>query len=180
MNKNQIKKPKDSDQLIYREIKERLRDQFESIDNMNTKAGIILGFDGAILTALLNSDWFRELPSFYLFIVLILICSVTGLALKAFLTEAYKKDPEPSKLIEKYQEETESRTLGQLTRNFEGCFNENKEKIEKKKKYLNWSLGLLALVVFSIAFITFVSSIKSENHMYNYKQEVTKCDRFKQ
>jgi len=44
-----------SDRLIFDEVKERLRDQFESIDSIDTKAGIVLGFDGAILAALLNS-----------------------------------------------------------------------------------------------------------------------------
>ena len=49
-----------SDRLIFDEVKERLRDQFESIDSIDTKAGIVLGFDGAILAALLNSEWLRN------------------------------------------------------------------------------------------------------------------------
>ena len=57
-----------SDRLIFDEVKERLRDQFESIDSIDTKAGIVLGFDGAILAALLNSEWFRGLPIYFLVI----------------------------------------------------------------------------------------------------------------
>ena len=181
MNKNQTEI--NSDKLIFKEVKERLKDQFESIDSIDTKAGIALGFDGAILAALLNSDWFRTLPIFWLALILLLICLVTGVALKAFLVRAYRKDPEPSKLIERYQGKTEKETLGRLIRNFEKCFNENIKPIEEKKKYLNWSFKLLALTVGVIAFIAFISS--TTNNLNNYslwkthRQEVFKHGRFR-
>ena len=172
-----------SDRLIFEEVKERLKDQFESIDSVDTKAGIALGFNGAILAALLNSDWFRALPIYFLVPILLLICVVTGTALKAFLIKAYRKDPEPSELIDGYQGKTEKETLGQLIRNFEKCFNDNVNPIEEKKKYLNWSFKLLALTVSIIALVTFISSFTDNLNSYSpwkiYRQEVIRHGRFR-
>ena len=181
MAKDQI--TTNSDRLIFDEVKERLRDQFESIDSIDTKAGIALGFDGAILAALLNSDWFRGLPIYFLVPILLLICFVTGVALKAFLIKAYRKDPEPSELIKGYQGKTEKNTLGQLTRNFEESFNDNVKPIDEKKKYLNWSFKLLALTVGAIAFVAFISSFTNNLNSYSlwklHRQEVIRHGRFR-
>ncbi|PIR58224.1 MAG: hypothetical protein COU70_02055 [Parcubacteria group bacterium CG10_big_fil_rev_8_21_14_0_10_35_15] len=172
-----------SDRLIFDEVKERLRDQFESIDSIDTKAGIVLGFDGAILAALLNSEWFRGLPIYFLVPILLLICLVTGIALKAFLIKGYRKDPEPSQLIKGYQGKMEKETLGQLIRNFEESFNDNSEPIEEKKKYLNWSFKLLALAVVVMAFVAFLSSISDNLTSYTswkiHRQEVIRHGRFR-
>lgn len=172
-----------SDQLLFNEIKERLKDQFESIDSMDTKAGIALGFDGALLAALLNSEWFRALPIYFLFPILLLIGLVTAFALKAFLVKGYRKDPEPSKLIEGYQGKTEKETLGLLVRNFEDCFNNNVGPIEEKKKYLNWSFKLLALTVGVISLVVLLSSITEKlDSSLKWKiqrQEVIKHGRFR-
>lgn len=171
-----------SDRLIFSEVKERLQDQLDSVDGMDTKAGIALGFNGAILAALLNSDWFKTLPGVLLIAILLLICAVTALSLKAFLIKGYRKDPEPSKLIEKYQEKTEQETLGRLIKNFEECFNENEKSIEEKKKYLNWSFKLLALTVGVIALVAYwtMSTDRSYHVKYkNHRQEVFKHDRFR-
>lgn len=176
-------KPTNSDKLIFLEIKERLKDQFESVDSMDTKAGIALGFDGALLAALLNSDWFRALPTYFLVPILLLVCLVTASALKAFLIKAYCKDPDPSKLIEGYQSKSEEETLGQLIRNFEKCFNNNTKSIEDKKKYLNWSFQLLAVLVgviaFTVLFSSLTNSINSNHYLRFQEQEVIKHGRFR-
>lgn len=181
MAKNKI--TTNSDKLIFEEVKERLKDQFDSVDSMDTKAGIALGFNGAILAALLNSDWFRMLPIYFSAFILLVICVATGVALKAFLVRAYKKDPDPSKLIEGYQAKTEKETRGQLIRNFEKCFNENQKMIEDKKKYLNWSFKLLASIVGIIAFIAFVSTFVNNINSYSpwriHRQEVIRHGRFR-
>lgn len=172
-----------SDEIIFQEVKERLKDQFDSVDSMDTKAGIALGFDGAILAALLNSDWFRTLPTYFSIVILLSICSVTAVALKAFIVKAYKKDPDPSKLIEGYQGKTEKETRGQLIKNFEKCFNDNQKIIEDKKKYLNWSFKLLALTVGIIAFVAFISTSTNNSNCDSpwriYRQEVIKHGRFR-
>ncbi len=181
MAKNQI--TTNSDKLIFEEIKERLKDQLDSVDSMDTKAGIVLGFNGAILAALLNSDWFRTLPIYFLGFILLAICVTTGVALKAFLVRAYKKDPDPSKLIEGYQGKKENETRGQLIRNFEKCFNNNKEMIENKKKYINWSFKLLALTVGIVAFVALITTFINNANYYSpwrmHRQEVTKHGRFR-
>lgn len=147
------KKTNNSEGILYQEIKERLKDQFESINIIDTKAGIILGFAGAILAALLNSNWFESLELHFLVLILSPICLTTVFAFGAFFVRNYKKDPEPSKLIDQYQEKSFEETRGQLIRNFEDCFNTNKEKIMKKKFFLNLSIVSLALIVIIISII---------------------------
>lgn len=172
-----------SDKLIFEEVKERLKDQFDSVDSMDTKAGIALGFNGAILAALLNSDWFRTLPIYFSGFILLTICAATGIALKAFLVRAYKKDPDPSKLIEGYQGKTETETRGQLIRNFEKCFKDNQGMIDDKKKYLNWSFKLLTLIVGIIALVALISTYINNTNSYSpwrmHRQEVIKHGRFR-
>jgi hypothetical protein len=165
MEKDQ--KTTNSDKLIFEEVKERVKDQFDSVDSMDTKAGIALGFNGAILAALLNSNWFEILPIYFSGFILLVICVTTGIALKAFLVKAYKKDPDPSKLIEIYQIKTEKETRGQLIRNFEECFKNNQKMIEDKKKYLNWSFKLLALIVGVIALIALISIFTNDINNYS-------------
>lgn len=175
---------KNSDQLLFNEIKERLHDQFESIDSIDTKASVALGFDGAILAGLLNSAWFRTLPLYFLIPVLLLICLVTAYALKAFTVKGYRKDPEPTTLIAGYQDKPEEKTLGQLIKNFEESFNDNVKSIDEKKKYLNTSFKLLGLIVITISIIvllSFISPKRQGNHQIwkLYNQEVTEYGRYK-
>lgn len=171
---------KNSDELIFTEVKERLKDQFDSIDSLDTKSGIALGFVGALLAALLNSDWFVRLPFYYLLPILILLCLVAIFALRAFLVRGYRKDPEPSTLIKRYQNKNETETLGVLIKNFEASFNDNVRPIEDKKKYLNWSFILLASALFVIAAVVLLSSFCTRpNKYFNWEREVIKHGRFR-
>jgi hypothetical protein len=41
--------PPETLELIYNEVKDRLNTQFQSLDGLNTKASIIIGFVGVII-----------------------------------------------------------------------------------------------------------------------------------
>jgi hypothetical protein len=41
--------PPETLELIYNEVKDRLNTQFQSLDGLNTKASVIIGFVGVII-----------------------------------------------------------------------------------------------------------------------------------
>lgn len=164
-----------SDRLINSEVKERLKDQFQSISGMDTKAGIVLGFTAALLAALLNSDWFNSLPFYLLFPILLQVCLVMIYGVKAYRAKGYRKDPEPSPLIENYQGKFENKVLGQLIKNYEASYNDNKKAIKAKAEDLNTSFVLLAMTVCTICFYFLLTSAigdKSTIKMFSVSQGV--------
>lgn len=172
--------PKNSDELIFSEVKEKLKDQFDSIGVLDTKSGIVLGFVGALLAALLNSDWFIKLPCCCLLPILGLICLVALFALLAFLVREYRQDPEPSALIKDYKDKNETETRGVLIKNFEESFNKNSKQIDDKKRYLNLSFILLFITLATTAVIVLFSSINTNQNKYFVgARKVINHDRFK-
>jgi len=144
---------KNSHQILFTEIKERLRDQFQSIDSLDNKAGLTLGFIGALFAGLINSDWFLTLSHIYLLPILALFILTTLSLLLVILVRQYRKDPEPSSLIKGYENETEEKTVAQLIRNFEECYNNNEPQLKHKRIFLNLGFVLLflTLVFFAVA-----------------------------
>ena len=155
-------KSNDSHNLIYEEIKERLKDQMDSITSIDTKAGIVIALIGAFLGGLVNSSWFLELPKLQLILVLTpLVISLT-LALVSIKVADYRKDPEPTPLVDKYAEENQEKTQGQLIRNFADSYDKNKRAITKKEWFINASLIMLGV---SILFLC-ITLISRKNYMY--------------
>lgn len=144
--------------LIYTEVKERLRDQLESVNSLDTKAGVTLAFVGAFMGGLVNSNWFVSLKFYFLLPVLVGLVLTTILALKVIIARDYRKDPEPDALIKLYADKKEDETISQLIRNFEDSFKANKEAILSKKKQLNICLTLLFASIFFLAFAVFFSN----------------------
>jgi len=171
-----------STNLLFSEIKERLNDQLQSIDSLDTKAGITLGFIGVILAGLVNSAWFLDLPYYYLLIILTLIFLTTFFILRAYLVKSYRKDPDPKALVDKYENENEDKIKKQLIRNFEECFNKNKKSLEDKKDNLNLGFTFLFVTVIALGIIVFLSNQniildKSSKYKFHHKWGVVKYDR---
>ena len=74
-------------------------------------------------------------------------------ALSLYKVESYRRDPEPRKLTEKYLEDNAKKVKKQLIDNFIQSYEGNKIKIEKRVKYINYSLILLfmGLIVLTIS-----------------------------
>ena len=145
--------PPETLELIYNEVKDALNMQFQSLDGLNTKASIIIGFVGVIIGISLNlySD---ENP--HLFIEsMLLFLGAAFLSFFAYKVEGYRRDPEPRKLTEKYLREDDKKVKKQLIDNFIQSYEDNEIKIEKKVKYINYSLILLfiGLIVLSLSVI---------------------------
>jgi hypothetical protein len=133
--------PPETLELIYNEVKDRLNIQFQSLDGLNTKASVIVGFVGVIIGISLNlySD-----ENLHLFIgSMLLFLGSAFLSFSAYKIGGYRRDPEPRKLTEKYLREDDKKVKKQLIDNFIQSYEDNKNRIEKKVKYINYSLILL-------------------------------------
>ncbi len=137
-------------ELIYSEVKDALNIQFQSIDSLNTKASIIIGFVGVIIGISLNlypygnSYLFGSCMTFFLV--------STFFSFFAYKTESYRRDPEPRQLTKKYLREDNKKVRKQLIDNFIQSYEDNKNRIEKKARHINYSLislfiGLILLIL---------------------------------
>ena len=127
--------------LVYNEVKDALNMQFQSMDGLNTKASVIIGFVGVIIG--ISLQLYSQSNS-YLFgscMTLFLISIVFSFS--AYKIKSYRRDPEPRDLTEKYLRADDKTVKKQLIDNFIASFEENKTNIEEKGKYINYSLILL-------------------------------------
>lgn len=148
---------KNSDELIFSEIKLRLSQQYESIKAIDTKASFVLTFISAILAGLVNSNWFIELTWVYHLIILVSLSIATLFSLIAVLVRSYRYDPDPSGLITKYANRSENITRGQLIKNMQESFDRNASVLNDKVRYLKLGLGFLAVSIFILIISIFLS-----------------------
>ncbi len=155
---------KNSDDLIFSEIKRRLEDIRQSSSSLDTKAALTLTFTGAILAGLVNAAWFLKLG----FVWHILILSGFGLtaliALAAVLARQFRQDPDPKALISLYANKSEKQTKGQLIVNFSDCYSHNAKIVANKGRLLKAAfIGLalsISILVIAIFFSTHNVTIK--------------------
>jgi len=136
--------------LVYNEVKDALNMQFQSVEGLNTKASIIIGFVGVIIGISLNlySD---ENPHLFIGSMLLLL-GAAFLSFFAYKVEGYRRDPEPRALTVNYLRVDDKMVKKQLIDNFIASFEDNKTKIEEKVKYINYSIiflfiGLIVLIL---------------------------------
>ena len=140
---------KNSDKIIFEEIKEKNEDQFDSIKTIDNKTGIIIALVGVLTIGLLNSNLLEI--NFYFTLSIIALFSLSILfAFLCFIVKSYHRDPDPSNLIEEYKDKLESVTRGQLIRNYACCYCKNVNSIRSKKYLLNISIIIVSI---SIVFI---------------------------
>ena len=145
--------PLETLELVYTEVDSALNRQFQSLDGLNTKASVIVGFIGVILGISLNlyphSNPYLFGSCMTLFLISIFF------ALSAYKVESYRRDPEPRKLTENYLKEDSEKVKKKLIDNFIQSVEDNKIKINKKVKYINYSLVLLyiGLIVLTLSIL---------------------------
>ncbi|HIH36441.1 MAG TPA: hypothetical protein HA232_00840 [Methanocellales archaeon] len=133
--------PKKTLELVYGEIKDALNNPFQSIENLDTKASVIIGFVGVIIGISLN---LYPPSSSYLFGSYMTVFLLSFFfSFSAYKTERYRSDPEPRKLTEKYLRERDYTVKKQLIDNFIQSHEDNKKRIDKKARYLNHSFYCL-------------------------------------
>ena len=133
--------PQETLELIYNEVKDRLNTQFQSLDGLNTKASVIIGFVGVIIG--ISLQLYSQSNSYLFGSCMTLFMISIFFSFSAYKIKSYRRDPEPRDLTEKYLREDDKEVKKQLIDNFIESFEENKNKIEEKGKYINYSLILL-------------------------------------
>lgn len=140
-------KDKNSINIIYSEIKEKVKDQYDSINLLVTKSSIVLPFTGALIAGLLNATAFSSLNITIRSISLsLLILSMVLILISIFIWN-YPRDPDPDNLIKRYQNEPELNTKAQLIRNFSECYYRLEKFLRVKKYLLNISFLLITATV---------------------------------
>ena len=128
-------------ELIYNEVKDRLNTQFQSLDGLNTKASVIIGFVGVIIG--ISLQLYSQSNSYLFGSCMTLFMISIFFSFSAYKIKSYRRDPEPRALTVEYLMEDDKTVKKQLIDNFIASFEENKNKIEEKGKYINYSLILL-------------------------------------
>ena len=142
--------PPETLELIYNEVKDGLNTQFQSLDRLNTKASVIIGSVGVIIGLSLQS--YPQSNSYLFGSSMTLLMIGIALSLSACKVKSYRRDPEPRALTIIYLREDGKKVKKQLIDNFIASYEDNKTKIEKKVKYINYSLafsfvGLIVLIL---------------------------------
>ncbi len=128
--------------LIYNEAKDSLNILIQSIDGLNTKTSILIGFIGVILSTILGFSY----SNYCLFVDgLVLLFVALFLCVYSFRVENYRKDPNLKALWDNYSEKDSKTIKKQLIANFIESYDETEAKINKKVKYINWSIIFLFL-----------------------------------
>ena len=140
-------------ELVYNEVKDALNTQLQSVDGLNTKTSVIIGFIGVIVGISLNLYPHSNPCLFGLCMTSFLIS--TFFALSAYGVKSYRKDPEPRKLTENYLRDDDGKVKKQLIDNFIQSFEKNKITIEKKVRYINYALILhfIGLIVLTLSIL---------------------------
>jgi hypothetical protein len=134
--------------IIFTEAERNLDLQFRSIDSLDTKVSLIIGFSGLILANLmLKRAALGCYAIHYLTIVCVLLSAV--LALAAFFPRRFRADPSPQSLMKKYLEKTADETRRRVLANLARSFKMNQSIIRIKVRLMESSfVSLLAGLVF--------------------------------
>ena len=134
----------DSIELIYQTVKEKVDLAFQDIEHLETKAGILIGFDGIIISLALK-DMYQQAYSPLLVASVFLFFFALILNLWLFLAKKYRRDPNPRKLMEEYWNVPREKIVRQLIANLVQCYEYNEGIISSSAYCINWSICLTAL-----------------------------------
>lgn len=144
----------DNMELIFREIKDRLKEQLLSIDQINVKYNYILGFNSIILVLLLQVYLSKTIDIFLLKAGFMFFLSIVITLIGLFI-RSYRRDPDPSGLYN-YKDKSVSETRNQLISNYIACFDDNKKRIKILK-----NLYKVAIIITTVGvFVIFIYLIK--------------------
>ncbi len=133
--------PSETLELIYNEVKDRLNTQFQSLDGLNTKASVIIGFVGVIIG--ISLQLYSQSNSYLFGSCMTLFMISIFFSFSAYKIKSYRRDPEPRALTGKYLSDDSKKVKRQLIDNFIKSFEDNKTHIEEKGKSINYSIILL-------------------------------------
>ena len=133
--------------LIFEEVKDRLKDQINLVDQITAKFNIVLGFNSIILAFMIQAfigktsfDWYMKAAVALLFISLLI-------DLRGLIAHKYRRDPDPWGLYKNYYNKNITETMDTLIQNFTDSFNENVKKLHRINKWYTVSIILTVIAI---------------------------------
>lgn len=142
--------------LLLNELKLNQKDQFDSIDSLDNKTGIVLGFVIIFVINLLNSNWFLRLQNFLIFPVLLGFIIAIYLCLLVLMVKSFDKGTDSKKLFDLFfgTETNSTSLLNSLILSYKtGLINNTRSKIDCKKKYINCVFVTLFITIIFLCYI---------------------------
>lgn len=145
--------------VVYEIVREAFARQVDSIDSIDTKANIILGFTGVVLSIIFGSNlvnpfnleacWQKIL--FYFSLLFIFLSAV--FSMWAYKIREFKTAPEPRKAYDNVDNSKKQLKLiiaAAIVKSYEA----NEKKIENKRRFVGLAVGSLFLGL-AILFVVF-------------------------
>lgn len=133
----------DSIEFIYQVVKEKVDLALQDVEHIETKAGILIAFNGVIISLALN---IFERANLLLFIIGFgsLLASLY-LNLISFKIKRYERDPKPQVFIDKYWNKSKEEITKQLISNLAKNYKYNEAVIFPIGHRINYSMILTFL-----------------------------------
>lgn len=146
--------------LIFQEIKDRLKDQLLSADQLATKLNFLLGFNTIVIAAIFPGlfDGLKTgnitLHPFIILAIALLLISIY-FDFKGLKIQKYRRDPDPRQLYQKYANSQKESTKKILISNYIASFEENLKKLSPVRECFRNSVifSSLALVFIFLFFV---------------------------
>lgn len=133
----------DSIEFIYQTVKEKVDLALQDVEHIETKAGMLIGFNGVIISLALNIFERAYLPLFT--ISIFLFFAALYLNFNSFKIKRYKRDPSPRALIDRYWNKSKEEITKQLISNLVECYEYNETMIFPMGHRINRSMILTFL-----------------------------------
>ncbi len=135
-------------EIIYEAVKERLDIEIGAVDSMDSKAGMLIGFNGVILAVLFQVQAGDALWPFRVGLIALFLSLVSGGI--SFQVGKYRRDPDPRQLRRWYSQKKKREVLSTLIDNMVESYEEVRKKNRFKARYVQLSIYLM---IVGVAFI---------------------------
>ncbi|MCA9905725.1 MAG: hypothetical protein KC547_17840 [Anaerolineae bacterium] len=157
--------------LLFTETRDRLIRQISNVESLDSKAGIIAGFDGLIITTMIGlvsglgsigGTILLDPVSKAVAVILLLASIVTAasfvFAMRAYRVETFREILEPRAAYEKWLDKPADQSKLQLLHNLIVSYEQNSDIISRKASDIKVALYLLlaSLIVSLVAGLVYV------------------------
>ncbi|HOB90010.1 MAG TPA: hypothetical protein PKG74_01620 [Candidatus Colwellbacteria bacterium] len=145
--------------LIFQEVKDRLKDQLLTADQLATKLNFLLGFNTIVIAAIFPGLFDKvqidklDIHPIIIFVIAFFLLSIY-FDLKGLKIQKYRRDPDPEQLYKKYINSEADDTKKVLISNYIASFKENLCKLSPVRKCFRASV-ILSSIALMLIFIFF-------------------------
>lgn len=158
--------------LLFSETRDMLIRQLDRIEALDTKAGLLLGFDALVITSVVGllselsgASSARWPPCGLLIVVCVVLLGLIAVvasfvfAVKGFGVQDYNDVVNPRTSFDKWKDWTQRQTKMQLRANLEESYELNEQRLKKKANAIQVALWLLLAGLLSFVLVTVAYAI---------------------